>query len=192
MIRNPPALPCESEVAVLAKEGQHSSLTFRPVELKRDLELIQGWMHEPHVVPFWKLNLPHEAFRRHLEGALLDPHQALYLGLLDGVPMSYWECYWAADDVIGRYYPAHPDDQGVHLLIGPPSYLCKGLALPLLQTVVRGLFLFPGTQRVVAEPDSRNVRMIQVFTRCGFEPAGLIDLPDKRALLMMCDRTRCR
>lgn len=192
MIRNRPSLPRDSEVAVVTKEGQDSSLTFRPVELTRDLELIHGWMQAPHVVPFWNLNLPREAFRQHLEKALRAPHQALYLGLLDGVPMSYWECYWAADDVIGRYYSAQQDDQGVHLLIGPLQYLHKGLALPLLQAVVRGLFRFPRTQRVIAEPDSRNAAMIHVFMRCGFEPAGLIDLPEKRALLMMCDRTRCR
>lgn len=188
MTRNRPSLPCESTV-VMPAGGHDRSLAFRPVELARDLELVYAWMHQPHVIPFWKLDLPYQAFREHLERALHDPHQTLYLGLLDGVPMSYWECYWAAADMIGRYYPAHPDDQGVHLLIGPSDYLGKGLALPLLNAVVRGLFAYSETQRVVAEPDSRNAKMIHVFMRCGFEPQGLVDLPDKRAVLMLCDRT---
>ena len=188
MIRNRPSLPSESTVVLLAG-GHERSLAFRPVELVRDLELVYGWMHQAHVIPFWKLDLPYPAFRQHLERALEDPHQTLYLGLLEGVPVSYWECYWAADDMIGQHYPVHADDQGVHLLIGPPNYLGKGLALPLLNAVVRGLFTFAGTRRVVAEPDSRNAKMIHVFKRCGFEPQRLVDLPDKQALLMLCDRT---
>ena len=188
MTRNRPSLPSEPTVVMLAG-GHERSLAFRPVELIRDLELLHAWMHQAHVIPFWKLDLPYHAFRQHLQRALQDPHQTLYLGLLEGVPMSYWECYWAADDIIGRYYPVHPDDQGVHLLIGPSDYLGKGMALPLLNAVVRGLFAHSDTQRVVAEPDSRNAKMIHVFKRCGFEPQRLVDLPDKRALLMLCDRT---
>lgn len=44
--------------------------------------------------------------------------------------------------------------------------------------------------RVVSEPDVRNERVIHVFERCGYEPQGRIDLPDKEALLMHCERDR--
>lgn len=167
---------------------QARQVAFRPVDLQADLELLHGWMHEPHVIPYWQLNHSLEWFRDHLERALQDPHQTLYLGLLNGVPMSYWECYWAVDDVIGRHYPAQADDQGIHLLIGPPRFVGQGLAQPLLRAVVGWQFQYPGTERIIAEPDCRNTRMIQVFRRCGFEPHALVDLPDKRALLMLCHR----
>jgi acetyl CoA:N6-hydroxylysine acetyl transferase len=46
----------------------------------------------------------------------------------------------------------------------------------------------PATRRVVAEPDVGNARMIRVFEQCGFRRAGELDLPDKRAALMVCPR----
>ena len=51
-------------------------------------------------------------------------------------------------------------------------------------------FQHPETLKVVAEPDSRNQKMIHVFKRCGFELQKEIDLPGKRAALMFCDRQR--
>ncbi|HEY9736745.1 MAG TPA: GNAT family N-acetyltransferase [Trichocoleus sp.] len=166
------------------------TIAFRPVQLEADLPLIHNWMNQPHVVPFWKLDLPVEQMRSHLQKALADTHQTLYIGLLDGVPMSYWEAYWAADDIVAKHYPAHPTDQGIHLLIGPPDFLGKGYALPLLRVMTQFQFQQLETQKIVAEPDIRNHKMIHVFERCGFEFQKAIDLPDKTAALLFCDRTR--
>jgi RimJ/RimL family protein N-acetyltransferase len=165
-------------------------IAFRRVTLAQDLARLHDWMNRPHVSPFWRLDKPLDALRAHFERALADPHQTLYIGLLDGVPMSYWETYWAADDVVARCYRADPADQGVHLLIGPPEFLGKGLARPLLRAMVRFLFRHAPTQKIVAEPDIRNARMIHVFERCGFERVERIRLPDKEAALLFCHRAR--
>ncbi len=162
-------------------------IAFRPVVLE-DLPLIHNWMNQPHVIPFWNLAYDMERMQQHLQKAIADPHQTLYIGLLDDLPMSYWESYWAADDIVARYYPAHPADQGIHLLIGSPEFLGKGYALPLLRAMTFFQFQHPETSKIVTEPDSRNSKMIHVFKRCGFEFQAEIDLPDKRAALMFCDR----
>lgn len=78
----------------------------------------------------------------------------------------------------------------MHLLIGPPEYLGRGLALPLLRAMTAFQFSYPNTRRIVAEPDVRNERMIHVFERCGYERQKKIDLPDKRAALMFCYKNR--
>lgn len=163
-------------------------ISFHPVKLDRDLELLHHWMHQPHVIPFWNLNISLDRYRKHLQTFLADTHQSLYIGSLDGVPMSYWETYWAKDDILGKHYDVHPHDQGIHLLIGPPTYLGKGYALPLLQTMTAWLFEHTATQKVVAEPDIRNDKMIHIFTKCGFRLQKEIQLPDKRAALMYCHR----
>ncbi|HEX7063889.1 MAG TPA: GNAT family N-acetyltransferase, partial [Bacillales bacterium] len=128
------------------------------------------------------------SFRDHLRKALADSHQTLYIGELDGVPMSYWESYWVRDDVIGKYYDFEQNDQGVHLLIGPEPFLGRGYALPLLRAMVAFQFQAEGTDLVVAEPDIRNKKMIHIFKKCGFEAQNEIDLPDKSGLLMFCRR----
>ncbi|WP_206186547.1 GNAT family N-acetyltransferase [Thermoflavimicrobium daqui] len=164
------------------------TISFRQVQLEEDLDRLHQWMHEPHVIPFWNLAIPREQYREHLCKFLADSHQTLYIGSLDGVPMSYWETYWAKDDILGKFYDFHPEDQGIHLLIGPPSFLGKGYIYPLLQTMTYHLFQHPQTEKIVAEPDIRNKKMIYVFQKCGFEFQKEIDLPDKRAALMYCYR----
>ena len=167
----------------------NQTIAFRPVVLE-DLPLIHNWMNQPHVIPFWNLAFDMARMRQHLQRAIADPHQTLYIGLLNDVPMSYWESYWAADDIVAQYYPAHPADQGIHLLIGPPEFLGKGYALPLLRAMTDFQFQYPETLKIVTEPDSRNHKMIHVFKRCGFELQKEIELPEKRAALMFCDRQR--
>jgi acetyl CoA:N6-hydroxylysine acetyl transferase len=165
-------------------------ISFRPVQLEEDLEPIHDWMNRPHVIPFWNMAWPLEEIREYLQEALDDAHQRPYIGLLDGVPMSYWEAYWTAGDIIGGYYDVEREDQGIHLLIGPLEYLGKGYALPLLRAMTAFRFRHAGTRRIVTEPDIRNGRVIRVFERCGFEFRKKVDLPDKRAALMLCRRER--
>ncbi|MFB5661916.1 GNAT family N-acetyltransferase [Alteribacillus sp. HJP-4] len=163
-------------------------IQFRKVIETEDFSLLHEWMHNEHVIPFWQLNFSREEYKNHLQKALADTHQSLYIGCLNGRSMSYWEAYWAADDIIGRYYHAQPYDQGIHLLIGPESDIGKGYALPLLEEMTAFLFEDQRTTRVVAEPDIRNDKMIHVFKQCGFEPVKPVDLPDKRGLFMVCRR----
>ena len=163
--------------------------SFRALDPAGDLDLVHGWMHQPHVVPFWQLDLDRDDLAAYLGRAAADDHQQVLIGSVDGEPVSYWECYWAARDPLAAHYPAEPADQGVHLLIGPPERTGRGLGRQLLQAVVAWqLGREPATRRVVAEPDVRNQRMIHVFQQCGFRRAGELELPDKRAALMLHER----
>ncbi|WP_281890746.1 GNAT family N-acetyltransferase [Paenibacillus sp. YYML68] len=166
------------------------SISFRPVELERDLELLHRWQHEPHVVPYWQLAIPLEAYREHLIQFLSMPHQTLLIGEVNGEPVSYFESYWAASDRLAAYYDAEAGDQGMHLLIGPPEQLGRGLSRPLVLELMRQQLLEPSTRRFVVEPDMRNARMRHVFERCGFRFDREVQLPEKRAALMFCERER--
>ncbi|MFQ3544911.1 GNAT family N-acetyltransferase [Halobacillus rhizosphaerae] len=163
------------------------TIAFRKVK-DEDLELIHKWMNEDYVSPFWNLNLPIDSFKSHLEKALTDSHQSLYLGMIDGKVMSYWECYWVYGDVVEGTYSNAAYDQGVHLLIGEKAFLGKGYSLSLLRAMVRFQFQVRQTKKIIAEPDVRNEKMIHVFKKCGFKPVKQIDLPDKQGLLMFCNR----
>jgi acetyl CoA:N6-hydroxylysine acetyl transferase len=164
------------------------TLSFVKVDLERDVSLLHKWQQQPYVIPYWKLDISFKEYEKHLEKFLADKHQTLYLGLIDGVSMSYWEAYWVKGDVVEDCYDPHPEDQGIHLLIGEEAYLGKGYALPLLRTIVHFQLQSQGTEKVIAEPDIRNEKMIHVFEKCGFTKVKPIDLPDKTGMLMYCHR----
>lgn len=166
----------------------NKTIAFRPVVLEEDLNLIHNWMNQPHVIPFWNLAFDLERMREHLQRTLADKHQTLYIGCLDDEPMSYWESYWTIDDIVARHYSAEATNQGIHLLIGETKFLGKGYALPLLRAMVFFQFENTATQKIIAEPDIRNQKMIHVFEKCGFEFQKEIELPDKFGALMFCDR----
>ncbi|MFB9325763.1 GNAT family N-acetyltransferase [Paenibacillus aurantiacus] len=170
--------------------GIGRTISFRRVTMEADFERLHAWHREPHVVPFWQLAIPEEKYRAHLEAFLADTHQTLYIGMLDGEPMSYFESYWAERDVLAGAYEAESGDQGIHLLIGPPAYLGKGYAAPLLQAMMRLQLRERATSRLVAEPDARNAKMIHIFEQCGYAFLRHIELPDKTAALMIAERSR--
>ncbi|MFC9603265.1 GNAT family N-acetyltransferase [Streptomyces niveus] len=161
-----------------------------PVRLERDLALISRWMNDPAVAAFWELAGPEAVTATHLRTQLRgDGRSVPCLGVLDGVPMSYWELYRADLDPLARHYPARPHDTGLHLLIGGVADRGRGVGTTLLRAV-SDLVLDhrPRCGRVVAEPDLRNTPSVSAFLSAGFRFSAEIDLPGKRAALMIRER----
>lgn len=166
------------------------TLQLVPVRLPRDLELIATWMNDPAVAEFWELEGPKERTRAHvcaqIEG---DGRSVPCLGVLDGTPVSYWEIYRADLDPIARYCRARPHDTGVHLLVGHIADRGRGVGTTLLRAVADLVLDHrPACGRVLAEPDLRNTPSVAAFLSAGFRFSAEVDLPEKRAALMVRDR----
>lgn len=161
-----------------------------PVRVERDLRLVGRWMNDPAVAAFWELAGPESMTARHLRRQLADDGRSVpCLGLLDGRPMSYWELYRADLDPLAHHYPARPHDTGIHLLIGNVADRGRGLGSRLLGAVADlVLDRRPACARVVAEPDLRNIPSVATFLSAGFRFFAEVDLPTKRAALMIRDR----
>ncbi|MFD5872552.1 GNAT family N-acetyltransferase [Streptomyces sp. NPDC060322] len=194
-----PAAPAEADAsALVGSPGAWSAVTTSAgefqlvaVEAERDLATISRWMNDPAVAAFWELAGPEPVTAAHLRRQLAgDGRSVPCLGVLDGSPMSYWEIYRADLDPLARHYPARPHDVGVHLLIGAVGNRGRGIGSLLLRAV-SDLVLDnrPLCGRVVAEPDLRNTPSVSAFLSAGFRFCGEVDLPDKRAALMVRDRT---
>ncbi|MEU6815955.1 GNAT family N-acetyltransferase [Streptomyces sp. NPDC046860] len=163
-----------------------------PVRLDHDLPLVQGWMNDPAVAAFWKLAGSPDRTERHVRAQLDgDGRSVPCVGTLDGIALSYWEIYRADLDPLARRYPARPHDTGIHLLIGEAAHRGRGLGTVLL-TAVAGMILEHrrACSRVVAEPDMRNTPSVTAFLNAGFRCSAEVDLPGKRAALMIRDRVR--
>ncbi|MFE3885984.1 GNAT family N-acetyltransferase [Streptomyces lydicus] len=161
-----------------------------PVRPARDLDRITGWMNDPAVTAFWELAGPPETTAAHLRAQLDgDGRSVPCLGVLAGVPMSYWEIYRADLDPLARCYPARPEDTGIHLLIGGAGDRGRGLGGLLLRAAADLVLDHrPRCARVLAEPDLRNTASVAAFLSAGFRYGDEIELPGKRAALMVRDR----
>ncbi|MCZ2527394.1 GNAT family N-acetyltransferase [Streptomyces sp. NPDC059506] len=165
------------------------AFTLRPVDPAADLGTVHAWMNDPEVARFWEMAHPPDRIGDYLREQIASAHSTPWIGCIDGEPMSYWELYRADLDPLARHYTARPRDAGVHLLLGPSRFRGRGLGARLLRIVSdRQLAADPYAQRVVAEPDVRNVRSVRAFERAGFRMAGQLELPDKRAAFMVRER----
>lgn len=162
-----------------------------PLRAGQDLPLLTRWMNDPAVARFWNLAGPEEVIAEHVRAQLDgDGRSVPCLGMLDGVPMSYWEIYRADLDPLSRYCAVRPHDTGLHLLIGEAAHRGRGLGSALIRAVADlVLGRRPACARILAEPDIRNTPSVSAFLRAGFRLAEEIDLPDKRAALVVRDRS---
>jgi RimJ/RimL family protein N-acetyltransferase len=162
--------------------------TLTPVKIDRDLPLIQSWMNDPDVARYWELDGPPERTSEHVRAQLELPHTQPLLARLSGRAIGYWELYQAADDPLAAHYAAEPDDLGVHLLIGESD--CRGIGLGgVLLRALADAVQREKPRRLVAEPDERNIASVRSFTAAGFNAAATLDLPKKRATLMIREVT---
>ncbi len=162
-----------------------------PVHAERDVPLIARWMNDPAVAEFWELTGPQGVTGDHVRAQLAgDGRSVPCVGALDGVPMSYWELYRADLDPLARHCPVRPYDTGLHLLIGDAADRGRGIGTVLIRAVADlVLARRPACTRVLAEPDVRNRPSVAAFLGAGFRLSGEIDLPAKRAALMIRDRS---
>ncbi|MFI8165350.1 GNAT family N-acetyltransferase [Streptomyces sp. NPDC085931] len=162
-----------------------------PVRVERDLPLISRWMNDPAAAEFWELSGPPSVTEDHVRAQLAgDGRSVPCIGVLDGKPMSYWEIYRADLDPLARHYAARPHDTGLHLLVGAVADRGRGLGGMLLRAVADlVLARRPFCARVIAEPDIRNTPSVAAFLTAGFRFSAEIDLPSKRAALMVRDRS---
>ncbi|MGI5348406.1 GNAT family N-acetyltransferase [Streptomyces sp. CA-250714] len=180
-------LPPASRPAVATEAGRFQLV---PVRLALDLPLISAWMNDPAVAAFWELAGPERVTEAHLRAQLEgDGRSVPCLGVLDGAPMSYWELYRADLDPLALHFRTRPYDTGLHLLIGGAAHRGRGLGTLLLRTVADlVLEQRPRCTRVLAEPDVRNVPSVAAFLGAGFRFSAELQLPGKRAALMVRDR----
>ncbi|MFJ9828610.1 GNAT family N-acetyltransferase [Streptomyces sp. NPDC101160] len=192
----PPSGPADSgdlldELAAWAPADTPAGrFRLEPVRLDRDLPLVARWMNDPAVAAFWELEGPDSVTADHIRAQLDgDGRSVPCLGVLDGTPMSYFEIYRADLDPLARHYPARPHDTGIHLLVGGVADRGRGLGTTLLRAVADLILDHrPRCTRVLAEPDLHNTPSVAAFLGAGFRLSAEVDLPGKRAALMVRDR----
>jgi aminoglycoside 6'-N-acetyltransferase len=147
-----------------------------------DLPLVRRWLAMPHVAEWW--GNPEEQ-NELVSGDLDEPAMDQFIVAERERPFGYLQCYGLADWNTGL--GSHPDGtRGIDQFIGEADMLNRGHGSAFIRAFVAGK-LASGTPRVVTDPDPRNARAIRAYEKAGFVADRLVDTPDGRSLLMVCD-----
>lgn len=165
-------------------------LTVRPVEARADAPLLQGWLSHPKSA-FWLMgDLDTEGVARYFLAVAADPTQDAFVGMHRGRPVFLMERYQPAHSELATVYPVAEGDVGMHFLVAPSDTPVHGFTRAVITRIMRFLFEDPATRRIVVEPDATNTAVHALNTHVGFVEDGVVELPEKKALLSFCTRAR--
>lgn len=172
-----------------ASESEPSSFVVRRLDPAADAELLHRWLSEPRA-RFWGL-LGHS--RQELQEIYeyvdsLETHHAFILSM-DGTPQSLFQTYQPEHDPLGELYPVREGDLGIHLFLGPDRPPNNNFTTRFLAAALHWLFADAKVLRLVAEPDQRNEKAHRLLSRIGFHGDKIVELPEKKALLMFLERS---
>ncbi|NIK57304.1 GNAT family N-acetyltransferase [Kribbella shirazensis] len=161
---------------------------LRPFDLAEDVTTLHGWVTQPYA-RYWGL-LDASVADVHAEYLRIEqnPHHHAFLGEHDGRPAFLMERYEPAYDAVGQTFDVAPGDVGMHVLVGPPVTPVPGFTAAVFETIMDYLFSDPLVDRVVVEPDVRNLKIQALNERMGFRKHSVVQLPDKQAWLSFCTR----
>lgn len=162
------------------------TLSFRSIDLEKDLDIFHEWHNQFRVYTFWELNKPKEELKAYIEKSLKDPHQFPMIVEMDNQPIGYYEMYWILEDRLGPYYESEAWDRGFHFLIGDKKALGFANTDSVLKAGLHFLYLDdPRTRKVMAEPRSDNQKVLKYAEAAvGWTKLKEFDFPHKRAALL--------
>lgn len=100
-------------------------------------------------------------------------------------PFAYLQCYDPAAWPDNGFGPQPRGTRGIDQFIGEADMIERGHGSAFLRAFVEDL-LSAGTPRVLTDPDPANTRAIRVYEKAAFSRSHLVETPDGRALLMVC------
>ncbi|MBD8893277.1 GNAT family N-acetyltransferase [Roseibium litorale] len=167
------------------------TVSFRTVDIDRDLDTFHRWMNDGRVAYFWELAWEKPKLRDYLAAFEARPHTYPLIGCFNGEDAGYFETYWVREDRLGPFYDSGPWDRAWHGLIGERKHLGRAKTGAWLRGLIHYLFLdCPMTENIMGEPRVDNAKLLSYAAEVGYEKVGEFDFPHKRSALMRCTRDR--
>lgn len=167
--------------------NEQVTVSIRPFDLDRDLEMVHRWFHRDHAKAIWQMNWDLPRLEQFYRSLLADKAGHAYIGEINGIPTFNMEVYWATRDIVGNYFDVLPTDYGTHLFIAPTDKEKKFPSLTM-QSILSWLFAQPKVGRLVGEGAIESMAALMNKIHVGFKLQGVIEMPHKKAHLNFCYR----
>ncbi|MDR7211891.1 GNAT family N-acetyltransferase [Flavobacterium piscis] len=168
-------------------EKENVTITLRPVDLDKDLEILHEWFHREHALKIWQMNWPIRELEAYYRMLLPGDHSHSFIGEANGVPTFNIEVYWVSRDIVGEYYDALPSDYGTHQFIAPIDPKLK-YGSPATQSMMDFVLAEPKVGKMVGEGSVDSLAAMINKAHVGFKIEKVIEMPHKKANLNFCYR----
>ncbi|THU39263.1 GNAT family N-acetyltransferase [Niastella caeni] len=166
---------------------ENVTISVRPMDLDRDLEMLHEWFHREHALKIWQMNWPISKLETYYRTLLPGDMLYAYIGEANGEPSFYFEVYWAIRDLVGEYYDVLPTDYGTHQYIASIDPKKKYVS-PSTQCMVDYVFAQPQVGKMVGEGSVDSLASLMNKLHVGFKIEKVIEMPHKKANLNFCYR----
>ena len=162
---------------------------FHPLT-EAHLPMLHAWLLRPHVAAWWG---PAESVDELREDYIAHAHEPratrAFIAMHRGRPMAFVQVYAVMGSGDG-WWPdeTDPGARGTDQFLADEADLGRGLGSAMLQALLARLFEDVAVMVVQTDPQPHNARAIRCYEKSGFEPVGVVETPDGKALLMRCTR----
>lgn len=138
-----------------------------------DLELVRGWLTQPHVARWFLAGTTLEAELESLRACVVgtEPTDAFIVERTGPIGWCQWyRCRDYPD--FARDIDAAPDDIGIDYAIGDLSETGHGVGTALIEQMVHEIRRRHPTAAIIADPEAANVASRRVLEKNGFALLG--------------------
>ncbi|WP_306352725.1 GNAT family N-acetyltransferase [Flavobacterium sp. '19STA2R22 D10 B1'] len=184
---------CENLIKPTTKEVVYSrhfpeqdvTITIRPFDIDRDLELVHDWFNREHAKPIWKMDGPIKNLELWYRTILPSDEMHSFIGEVNGVPNFSFEPYWPMRDLVGAYYDSIATDYGTHFFVAATDK-DKKFTVPSFQVALDWIFEQPEVSKCIGEASVEAIAMDKLIAKLGYRREKEITMPHKTAHLTFC------
>ncbi|WP_206197343.1 GNAT family N-acetyltransferase [Peribacillus frigoritolerans] len=140
-----------------------------------DNVFLAKWLSDPSVLEFYEgrdnpfdLNKVKEAF------FATDDEEVKCIVEYEGKVIGYIQYYQLDDETKKEYGYLNEDVYGTDQFIGEIDYWNRGIGTILVTSMIRFLLEQQKADRIVMDPQTRNVRAIKCYEKCGFKKVKVL------------------
>ncbi|MFI7002408.1 GNAT family N-acetyltransferase [Nocardia sp. NPDC050175] len=165
----------------------------RPIDIEGDAVIAHRWLNHPKSAYWGMLNSSLADVVELIREAGTDPDSrfGMRIGDFEGEPQFLFELYNPVTSELakpGTGYSHEPGDIGMHLLVASTDRRLPAFTGNVMLHIMQTAFFELGAQRVVVEPDVRNLDVQRLNAAVGFVVAGDYPVAGKVARLSYCTR----